>query len=157
MTARSCTLVCCIALAGLAGCASAPQNTGPTDPVLDALNRKAVQVTRLLGIIASSTQTDAVQPKIYPIPHTGPLSRLVNLQWYGSLDAAARSIALLIGYQFEVVGQPPASPMLVAVDAHERPAYAVLQDIGWQGGKQAVVVVRPEKHLIEVVYNGATL
>lgn len=82
------------------------------------------------------------------------MAKPISLVWYGQLDKGVRSIAELVGYGFQVEGKAPANPVLVSVNAYNQPAYAVLQDMGWQAGSHAAVVVRPDKHLIAVVYIG---
>ena len=59
-----------------------------------------------------------------------------------------------MGYGFQVEGKAPANPVLVSVNAYNQPAYTVLQDMGWQAGTTAAVVVRQDQHLIAVVYVG---
>lgn len=136
----------------LAGCATpAP---APTDPALIELDTQAAHVRRTLDQLSATFEAGVPPTEIYPIPTTGTLAKPISMVWYGSMRKAVRSIAELVGYGFQVEGTPPPSTILVGVNAHEEPAFAVLQNIGLQAGKHAGVVVRPKQRLIAVVYVG---
>ena len=135
-------------------CACATTTTQQTDPAVAELDNQAQHVRRTMDQLAATWQSSAAKPEIYPIPTSGALAKPISMVWYGSLEKAVRSVAVLSGYGFQIEGRPPASTILVGVNAHQEPAFEVLQDIGLQAGTHAGVVVRPSQHLIAVVYVG---
>ncbi|MHB8408973.1 MAG: DotD/TraH family lipoprotein [Acidiferrobacterales bacterium] len=134
----------------LAGCATTPPS--PPDPVLAGLNQAAGRIARQLTKLSASNPASNVTA--YPAPKTGPLAVPVTLAWSGPLEPAVGTVADLIGFHVRTVGRPPSLPVLVRVDAHRRPAFLLLQDIGWQAGSYAGITVYPARHLVEIVYIG---
>lgn len=151
MNAPRCLLIALSSVL-LAACASAP--TVAPDPTVQELDHAAQKVVRLLTTIAASERSATPTPPVHAIPTTGVLATPVSLQWYGPMTGAVRAVAVLIGYRFEQTGAPPATPILVAVNRQSAPAYAVLETIGWQAGARADVIVRPDAHLVKIVYVG---
>ena len=138
----------------LTGCANVKQHTPP--PEIVQLNKTAQQISTQIQVLRATTQaTSRHNDHIYSIPQSGVMATHITLNWSGPLVPAVKSVAQLVGYHFEgTIGTPPPSPILVDVSAHKKPAFAVLQNIGWQAGKSVGVIVKPSKKLIAVTYNG---
>lgn len=77
------------------------------------------------------------------------LRRAVTLEWSGPGVEAARRVASIVGYEFRIVGNPPASPVSVHVSQRESPAAKVLEDIGLQSQPFGQVTVDPNVRRIE--------
>lgn len=77
------------------------------------------------------------------------LRRAVTLEWSGPGVEAARRVATIVGYEFRIVGNPPATPVSVHVSQRESPAAKVLEDIGLQSQPFGQVVVDPNVRRIE--------
>lgn len=138
----------------LCACSSVKPSTPP--PEIVQLNKTAQKISTQIQVLRATTQaTSHKNDRIYPIPQSGAMATQITLDWSGPLVPAVKSVAQLVGYHFEgTIGTPPPSPILVDVSAHKKPAFAVLQNIGWQAGKSVGVIVKPSKKLIAVTYNG---
>ncbi len=148
------------AVVSLVGCASnkAREDVGQVEAI-NRLNEAVESVSSQLTVLRATQQATAAptqNTRIYTAPDTGTLTRAITLNWSGALVPAVRSIAQLTGYEFKVLGDPPASPPLVHVDATQTPAFEVLQDIGWQAGEGIGVIVDDEAATptIAITYNG---
>lgn len=139
----------------LSACAT-PQtkaSLGHQDPAIAALDKTASQVAHQLQLL-NATKHSPKHAHIYPIPHQGPMAQHITLTWAGPIRPAVKSVAQLVGYHFKVAGRAPASDIIVNVHATAKPAFAVLQNLGWQAGDGAGIVVRPGRKLIMLVYQG---
>lgn len=80
------------------------------------------------------------------------LRRPVTLEWSGPAEEAARRVAAVVGWEFHVVGNAPASGEMVNVSLRARPAVKALEDIGLQAQPFAQVVADPNNARIEFRY-----
>ena len=140
----------------LSACATPQTKTSQhhQDPAIAALNKTANRVAHQLQLL-NATKHSPKHAHIYPIPHQGPMSQHITLTWAGPIKPAVKSVAQLVGYHFKVAGRAPASDIIVNVHAAGKPAFAVLQNLGWQAGAGAGIVVRPGRKLIMLVYQGS--
>jgi defect-in-organelle-trafficking protein DotD len=70
----------------------------------------------------------------------------------GPLAPVVQVLASRAGYQFVETGKLPAQPVLVRLDATERPLIEILQDVGLQAGSRATVIPDIGQRQIEVRY-----
>lgn len=141
---------------GLSACATnAPVATHQpaNEPTLKALSAAANNVSHQLELLNSANHSQQ-KAHIYPIPHSGVMAQPITLTWSGPIGPAVQSVAKLLGFKFETAGLPPASPRIISVHAQHEPAFAVLQNIGWQAGSQVGIVVRPRRQLVMLAYQG---
>lgn len=128
---------------------------GQDEPAMDAIAKAAGDIHRDLGQLAALQQAQAKRPELPRLPApTGAMSTEITLKWSGPLAPAAEAVARLVGYRFRLVGVEPVPPPTVNLDVVRRPALTVLENIGWQGGERAGVVVNERERSIEVVYIG---
>ncbi len=80
------------------------------------------------------------------------LRRPVTLEWSGPAVEAARRVAEVVGWEFRVVGNAPASGEMVNVSLRARPAVKALEDIGLQAQPFAQVVADVNTHRVEFRY-----
>lgn len=128
-------------------------------PMADASQSLANSADR-----ASKAQEDLVRiqtartlPAPAPVDETlagvpDELRRPTTLQWTGPGAEAAAKIAVIIGYGFRVVGNPPATLPTINVSADGIPAVKVLEDIGNQVQPFAQLVVDAKLKRMEYRY-----
>ena len=141
----------------LSACATPHANVDKhqQDPAIAALDKTANRVAHQLQLL-NATKHSPKHSHIYPIPHQGPMAQRITLTWAGPIRPAVKSVAQLVGYHFKVSGRAPATDIIVNVHATGKPAFAVLQNLGWQAGSGAGIVVRPGRKLIMLVYQGGS-
>ncbi|MDE0407238.1 MAG: DotD/TraH family lipoprotein [Alphaproteobacteria bacterium] len=83
--------------------------------------------------------SDSAMPALDSVPR--PLKRPVTLDWAGPLEGLAQALAERAGYRFLTAGRPPARPLIVTVEAENRPLLAVLRDAGLRAGGAATLTV----------------
>jgi len=154
MQARHPILLITTALAGLllAGCSS----TSVDKRALAEANRPMADASILLSESAQRAataqeqlvriQTARTLPAPAPVNESlagvpDELRRPTTLEWTGPGEEAARRVATIVGYEFRVVGNPPATPPMVNVSVQGVPAVKALEDIGNQVQPFAQVVV----------------
>lgn len=144
-----------LASAALTACASVTPKPkpAPDNPTVSALTAAANQVSQQLELLNSANHSQR-KAHIYAIPHVGALSQKITLAWSGPIEPAVKSVAQLLGFHFLAEGDPPPVPRIVSVHAEHVPAFAVLQNIGWQSGAQVGIIVRPSRQLIMLAYPG---
>ena len=139
MANRSLLAAMSLALA-LGACAREPDRSA----VIDAAAQQLVteKIADSAGRVARATETLALiqRARTEPSPPSvderllpGDLRRPITLNWSGPGEEGARRVANLLGYEFRVVGNPPAVSPPVQVGAEAVPAAKVLEDIGRHG------------------------
>lgn len=83
---------------------------------------------------------DAVQP--------------ITVTWNGELESFLANIASRSGYVFQVSGNRPATPMMIAIVADEEPMFGVVRRAGNMARGYADVVFNPSTKIIEIRYRG---
>ena len=110
----------------------------PEQRLVEAVER----AERALAALARSVPPpDAVSamPSADAVPEA--LMQPVTIDWTGPLPALAAELAHRAGYRFVEAGRPPARPLMVAIEAVERPLVAVLRDAGLRAGGIATLTV----------------
>ena len=115
--------------------------------VSDALTRLAmIEQTRNPVHPAGSAYTPDMPPE-FAIP--------ITLTWTGPAEQAAGVITNQIGWSFQVIGNRPQTPIIVAFDAKGIAAVDVLRDIGLQITKSsAALVLDGASRSVEFRYQG---
>lgn len=158
MANRSLLAATTIALA-LGACARAPDKAALIDAgaqqlvsekIADSAGRVA-RATETLALIQRA-RTEPSPPSVDERLLPGDLRRPITLNWSGPGEEGARRVANLLGYEFRVVGNPPAVSPAVQVGAEAVPAAKVLEDIGLQVQGSAQVVVDPNVRRVEYRY-----
>ncbi|MCP4020537.1 MAG: DotD/TraH family lipoprotein [Desulfobacteraceae bacterium] len=85
-------------------------------------------------------------------PKDQSLNKMLTLKWAGPIEPAAKVLAQEIGYKFKKSGSTPVQQVLIHINAKGKPAYEVLQDMGWQAGENIGIVVHESVKTIELVY-----
>lgn len=149
------SLIVCLSVATLVGCASPrPAPIVGDDPAVARLQATAAEVRQSLQQLAELQQAATIKPTTYAVPQSGPLTLAVTLKWDGPPEPVLGLLADMIGYDFRAVGKPPLTSHVVGVEVRHEPAWSVLEDIGWQLGERATVVVNEPIREIQLVYEG---
>jgi defect-in-organelle-trafficking protein DotD len=125
-------------------------NTEIDKQLADAANRAAQAQEKLARVeIARTTPTPS------PLDDTSlpeELKRPATIDWSGPAQEAARKIAALIGYHFQVTGNPPSIPVMVQMSVQDATAAKALEQIGLQSHPFGEVAVDPNTKSIEFRY-----
>jgi len=152
LTAAAVTLL----LSGCASFGSSAKDKQSEDPALKALAQAADSVSSDLNqyrqLEHARSSREGTEPEAYDTPEQGPLAEPVTLNWQGPVYEITQTVAQLIGYDFRSTGKPPTQPLMVQVNVTNKPAYQVLEDIGWQVGERAGVLVSDSHERVKLVY-----
>lgn len=80
------------------------------------------------------------------------LKRPATLSWSGPAEDAARKIAALVGYSFQVTGNPPSTPPAIQIDFNDITAGMALYHIGVQAFPFGEVAVDATTERVEFRY-----
>ncbi len=151
----------------LAACATHEQTnvSGPTSTDLQAeayqMAHANVALAEASGSVSQSltelgaTEQAANPPQSVsspPNPSSYGMGMTTSIDWNGPVQPIVQQIANATHYKLKVLGKAPSIPVIVSVDAKNKPMGDVLRNIGYQTGKRANVVVFPSSHTIELRY-----
>lgn len=145
-------LLISLLLAMTFGCVSRTKDTTtPADTLVDQQLRDSGEaITRDLAVLTGSQQN-----RDYGAPYgTGDLYTKTSLVWDGPIEGALSSIAAKVGFKFLVEGVPPVVPVLIHVKQLDRPALAIIRDIGSQTGHGEGVALDEQMKTIRLIYKG---
>lgn len=80
------------------------------------------------------------------------LKRPATLSWAGPAEDAARKIAALVGYSFQITGNPPSTPPAIQIDFKDITAGMALYQIGVQAYPFGEVAVDATAKRVEFRY-----
>jgi len=145
------------ALALLTGCnpyiRPNPQVASTPDKVSLMLAESAQKASASLETLAAVEQARSPGVAVAPIENAPPeLRRAITVNWVGPVEPITRTLADRAGYTFEAFGTPPPVPMVVSIDAENRPVIEVLRSIGLQLGQRADVRIDGSRRAVEVHY-----
>jgi DotD protein len=124
------------------------------DPEITARLAEAAQRTAT-AVESLASVEQARTPELYtPIVSDAPaeLRVLVTVAWTGPWEQLIKTLSERVGYQFQVIGKEPPTPVVVTVDARQQPFVDVLRNIGLQGAGRADLVLDSKNKVIEVRY-----
>lgn len=134
-----------------------PQLVAQPDKVSMMLAQAADKAANALEELSAVEQKRTPAATIAPIVGAPPeLNRAVTVNWVGSADQITKMMADRAGYKFEVLGAAPATPVVVSIDATNKPIVEVLRSIGLQLGARANVHVDASRRAIEMNYTPVT-
>ena len=119
--------------------------------------RSASSLLLAASLVASALPASA-QVSLFPIPRVVP--QPISFEWSGSIEGAAQALAAQLGYtQWTTMASglptprpPPSVDVSISV-AGVSPAEIVVR-MNQQAVSRAIVVLDPEKRLVQVVYYG---
>ena len=137
------------------GGARPPVTNAQTDPaemrLAEAAERAEAALTALARIQAAETPPPAVG---VPLEVPAALRRPMTLDWIGPLETLAATLARRAGYRFVGAGAAPVRPVMVAIEAANRPLIEVLRDAGIQAGTAATLTVDAERRTVRLDWTG---
>ncbi len=160
------TVTVALSALALAGCQSSyigreaknakPQIVAEPDPTSLMIADAADRATRALESLAAVEQTrtpSAAQSAAAMVPNAPPeLQRAVTLNWAGPAEDLVRDLAAHATYSFNMIGDRPPTPVIVNVDAFNKPLIEVFRDVGLQLGTRADLRVDANRRVIEIIY-----
>ena len=150
------TIRFCLALAalGLDGCAHMAEPKVAAQPprsIDGPLQRSADQIARAWTMLGD--EKAAVHPPAYPAPPILPpsLSQRVILPWDGPVEPIVEKLALIAGYQLEIIGKRPPSPIIVTLRG-QHSIFDALRIIGEETGKSVDIRLNAITKTVELHY-----
>lgn len=141
------------------GCAK-PNVEIKSDPAMMALSEAAESIHADLTLLSRIRQEESgvhERVRAHKTPNRdSSLSKLVTLSWSGPLEPAVQIVAEKIGFNYKVIGNGPAQPILVNLNYKDKPAFELLEDMGWQAGENVGVVLNQKVNELQVIYIGST-
>ncbi len=131
---------------------SAPLNAGD-------VNAQAQIAQAASSVDASLQKLSAMemasQPKL-KLPDTNPnqmgMEQLASIDWNGPVQPVVEKIAAASHYRLRILGQAPAIPALVVVNAQDQPLGDLLRNITYQVATKARIKVYSSYRVIELRY-----
>ena len=117
--------------------------------LVEAALRAETALTSLAKLEGDPAGGGAI-PRIVP----PALLKRVDFDWIGPLDGAVRALAGTAGYAFETAGARPARPVMVRMNAKNRPLIVIFRDMGLQAGSAAAVTVDAARGLVLLDWTG---
>ncbi|AOG03483.1 DotD/TraH family lipoprotein [Bosea sp. RAC05] len=159
MTLTRRALVCAAfatSLTVMGGCASkvaveAPVVEGPDASKLlaESADRAARAQEELARIQTARTAPvpRPVEENLAGVPDD--LRRTATMEWSGPAEEAARRMAAIVGWDFRVIGNAPATPVMVSVSMRDIAAVKIMENIGLQAQPFAQVAAIASQRRIE--------
>ena len=157
---RFCIAVMIALAVGLTGCsrdfgigARNPQVAAVPDKVSMLLAEAADRSSTALQTLAAIEQARTPEIAVAPIDNApAELQRSVTVSWVGPVEPIVKMMADRAGYGFQPVGTAPPVPIIVSIDAENKPVIEILRSIGLQLGVRADVTVDGASRMVEIHY-----
>lgn len=153
---------CLLATAGLAvvGCdavqsfnVNKPQLVAEPDNVSAQLADAATRASNALETLAAVENARGPGIAASPIGDAPPeLKRAISINWVGPAEQITKILADRASYNFVTVGVAPVVPVVVSIDAENKPVIEVMRDVGLQLGMRADIRVNADERLVEIHY-----
>lgn len=119
-----------------------------------SLAEASYSVSRSVVDLAETAQAAHPLPNLAPppAPATYGMAGLTSIDWSGPIEPLLKQIADVSNYRLNILGTPPAIPVLVTIYSKNRMLGDILRDVGYQCGRRATVVVYPGSGVIELRY-----
>lgn len=118
------------------------------------LSETATSISRSLAELAEIER--ATHPQAILTSPVDPdmigMGQLASIDWSGPIGPLVKKIAEASKYKLNVLGTPPAIPILVSITAKDTPLADVLRDANFQCGNRANIVVYSASRIIELRY-----
>ncbi len=134
-----------------------PQLVAAPDSVSAMLADAADRASTALQTLAAVEYARAPGVPVAPVADAPPeLRRSITVNWVGPVEPITKMLADRASYTFAAMGNVPSTPVVVSIDAQNRPVVDVLRDIGLQLGQRANVKVDAEQRVVEIYYAPTT-
>lgn len=143
-------------LCSLSGCCTLrqlPQSIDPQDPATVQLAEAASSISQSLTQLSAIQQINTPTPQVcLPITCACEMTNLVSVDWAGPIGPLVDRIGLMSHFRVRKLGNPPAIPVIVSINARNTPLADVLRDLAFQAGTKAHVIVYSDRRIIELRY-----
>lgn len=148
-------------LAAVSGCSGtpvtfskgSPQIVASPDTVSTMLAESADRASIALEELAAVERSKAPGVSMSPVNNAPiELRRTITVNWVGPIGPIAKTLADRAGYGFITLGNEPAVPAVVSIDAENTRVVDVLRDIGLQLGMRGDIKVDANSKMIEIYY-----
>lgn len=130
-----------------------PQVLAAPDKISLMLADAADKTSRAMETLAAVEQAKSPAIAVQPIHNAPPeLQRAITVSWIGPAEEITKQLADRASYTFIRIGDPPPVPMVVNIDAENKPVVDVLRDIGLQLGMRADIKVDSIRRTVEIHY-----
>jgi len=119
-----------------------------------ALSEAAVNVSQTLDQL-SATEQAANPPRSLstpPNPASYGMGMKASIDWNGPVKPIVQQIANATNYKLQVLGKESSIPLVVSINSKNEAMGNILQNIGYQCGKQATITVFPSRRIIQLRY-----
>lgn len=130
-------------------------------PIMKTDTKAQAQLAQASASVDQSAAQDAsIQLATHPAAKVAPgldpatihMTQISSLNWYGPLQPLLLKIAQTSGYKLRVLGNEPATPILIVINAQDEPLADILQNTIYQAAGKATVNVYPNTNVIELRY-----
>lgn len=136
---------------------STPQLVAEPDAVSAMLADAATRATNALETLAAVEHARGPAIAAAPIGDAPvELRRAITVNWVGPAEQVTKTLADRASYDFVTVGVAPTVPIIVSIDAENKPVIEVLRDVGLQLGLRADVRVDADNRIVEIHYSPNT-
>lgn len=133
--------------------AEKPQLVASPDTVSLQLADAADRASRALETLAAVEKSRNPGEGVLGVPNAPQeLRRSVTVSWVGPVEPIAQDIASRAGYDFNVLGDEPPTPIVVNLSASNKQVIDVLRDLGLQMGMRADIKVDAARRMVELHY-----
>lgn len=131
-----------------------PPQPAQADPAFAMLAESASRVSTAFRELADieAARTPSVGDPTIGEAYSAEFAQPISVTWAGPVEPLLEEVAARAGYTFGVLGDRPASDLVVRVDAHDKQIGDLLRDIWVQFGGRADLIVDEVKRRIEVRY-----
>src|SRR3989339_315634 len=130
-------------------------------PIMKTDAKAQAQLAQASVSVDQSAEQDAsIQLATHPAAKVAPaldpatihMTQISSLNWYGPLQPLLGKIADAAGYKLRVLGNEPATPILIVINAQDEPLATILQNTIYQAAGKATVNVYPNTKILELRY-----
>ncbi len=136
---------------------SKPQIVAEPDNVSAMLADAATRASNALQTLAAVEHGRGPAIAAAPIGDAPTeLRRAITVNWVGPAEQITQTLAERASYNFITVGVAPTVPVIVSIDAENKPVIEVLRNVGLQLGLRADIRVDADNRVVEIHYSPNT-
>lgn len=141
----------------LAGCTHVfrkPPVNNPADDATIKLAEAAVSVSdsmHEMAVVEKVIEPPSLDNTL-TIPSAYNLQARASVDWDGPIEELASRIAKSSHFKLRVLGDAPAVPILINLNAKDESLAELLRDIDYQAGRKAYIHVYPNSQVVELRY-----
>lgn len=106
-----------------------------------------LEVQRVEKVIIPQTKDNTLT-----IPNAYNLQARASVDWSGPIEELTLRIAKAAHFRLRVLGNEPAVPVLISLNAKDESLAEILRDIDYQAGRKATIYVYPNSQVVELRY-----